>query len=418
MLRRARASGRPQRRGELQRRGVRRQPSPTAARCCGGSRAVGRRARAASVPAAPRPQQRAGRYVCGVRARIAWIAAVAAVVASSGALRLGAHAAPLQRTHDLLRQPHRRRRSAPYSPLRRWGEDGGLYWARAPLEGKGLPRPPPLAAVLRPAVGLPARRRGVAGARRGARHPRLAVSAPRAPQEALEPLSTEAHPAGYCSRQRLRNRGRRHARLALSIVTGDSADNQQVNETSGRAAARGRSSSTPASRAVSAVRSPGLRADCASHGVQDADVLESGALTTPTGHRASSPPGHTIQASWIARSSRSQAPRAELRHVRLMVRCREHPCPARCARLRQAALHRRAVAGLIGPRRRVMMEPEARSSSRPTPSAGFADRPTYRPHATGAQGDAHGFGFVDRDELAASRGQAAYKFARPLAACG
>ncbi len=46
------------------------------------------------------------------------------------------------------------------------------------------------------------------------------------------------------------------------------------------------------------------------------------------------------------------------------------------------------------------------------PAAGaatLADRPTYKAlHATGHQADAHGFAFVDRDELAASRGQAAY----------
>ncbi|MEA2142159.1 MAG: hypothetical protein QOI64_589, partial [Solirubrobacteraceae bacterium] len=45
----------------------------------------------------------------------------------------------------------------------------------------------------------------------------------------------------------------------------------------------------------------------------------------------------------------------------------------------------------------------------PDPQRGFADRPTYRAlHATGRQGDAHGFGFVDRAELVASRGQASY----------
>jgi hypothetical protein len=39
----------------------------------------------------------------------------------------------------------------------------------------------------------------------------------------------------------------------------------------------------------------------------------------------------------------------------------------------------------------------------------FADRPTYRAlHATGHQGDAHGFGHVDGGELAASRGAASY----------
>jgi hypothetical protein len=45
----------------------------------------------------------------------------------------------------------------------------------------------------------------------------------------------------------------------------------------------------------------------------------------------------------------------------------------------------------------------------PDPRRGFADRPTYKAlHATGKQRDAHGFAFVDADELAASKGQAAY----------
>ncbi len=45
----------------------------------------------------------------------------------------------------------------------------------------------------------------------------------------------------------------------------------------------------------------------------------------------------------------------------------------------------------------------------PDPDRGFADRPTYKAlHATGKQADAHGFRYVDRDELTASKGQAAY----------
>jgi hypothetical protein len=45
----------------------------------------------------------------------------------------------------------------------------------------------------------------------------------------------------------------------------------------------------------------------------------------------------------------------------------------------------------------------------PDPDRGFADRPTYKAlHATGRQRDAHGFAFVDRAELEASRGQASY----------
>ena len=54
----------------------------------------------------------------------------------------------------------------------------------------------------------------------------------------------------------------------------------------------------------------------------------------------------------------------------------------------------------------------------PDAERGFADRPAYKAlHATGRQPDAHGFGFVDQAELAASRGQAAYYAFSPSPAC-
>ncbi|MBA3747920.1 MAG: metallophosphoesterase [Solirubrobacterales bacterium] len=57
----------------------------------------------------------------------------------------------------------------------------------------------------------------------------------------------------------------------------------------------------------------------------------------------------------------------------------------------------------------LLTSPERSIVVPPDPDRGFADRPRYKAlHATGAQADAHGFGFVDAAERSASRGQAAY----------
>jgi hypothetical protein len=63
------------------------------------------------------------------------------------------------------------------------------------------------------------------------------------------------------------------------------------------------------------------------------------------------------------------------------------------------------IAGLAG----VLSSPSRSIVVPPDPRRGFVDRPAYKAlHATGRQADAHGFGLVDRDELAASKGQASY----------
>ncbi|MEA2241595.1 MAG: hypothetical protein QOD24_1151 [Solirubrobacteraceae bacterium] len=53
------------------------------------------------------------------------------------------------------------------------------------------------------------------------------------PQEALEPFTVDQviRQVNRFDSSSLRNQRRRHARLALTITTGDSADNQQINET-------------------------------------------------------------------------------------------------------------------------------------------------------------------------------------------
>ncbi len=52
------------------------------------------------------------------------------------------------------------------------------------------------------------------------------------PQEALEPFTVDevVRQINRFDASPVRNRGRRHARLALTITTGDSADSQQINE--------------------------------------------------------------------------------------------------------------------------------------------------------------------------------------------
>src|SRR4051794_8412078 len=52
------------------------------------------------------------------------------------------------------------------------------------------------------------------------------------PQEALEPFTVDevVRQVNRFDVSPLRSRGRRHARLALTITTGDSADSQQINE--------------------------------------------------------------------------------------------------------------------------------------------------------------------------------------------
>ena len=134
------------------------------------------------------------------------------------------------------------------------------------------------------------------------------------PQEALGPFTVDAvvRQVNRFDASPIRNRGRRRARLALTITTGDSADNQQINETKwvvrllegGRldpnsgvesgicgalAGPPGEGARTPASRTTTT---------CSSRG----------ASTTPIVRRERSRRGRATPGSWTARRSRSRRP--------------------------------------------------------------------------------------------------------------
>ena len=227
-----------------------------------------------------------------------------------------APAAAAREDDDLLRDDRRRPGRAVLAPEAAARLEARR--ARRPRRraAQGPPRAPALAAVLRAAVGLPARRRGVAGARRGARLRRQR----RSPRRGARRRRSSRSPSTRSIRQvnrfdasPIRNRTRRRARMALTITTGDSADNQQINEVKwvvrlleggpaepqlrrrgrrlrrARRAPRARPRATPACRTTTTCSSPA-------------------ASTTPTARRARSAPGRATRASWIAPSCRSRPP--------------------------------------------------------------------------------------------------------------
>lgn len=234
------------------------------------------------------------------------------------------------------------------------------------------------------------------------------------PQEALEPFTVDevVRQVNRFDRSPLRNRGRRHARLALTITTGDNADSQQINEVGWvvRLLEGGRLDPNSGVDAP-ACGPPGEAARYT--GVQDErDVLESGRFydpNRPTGAFAAWP-------RYPGLMDRAQQPfdAAGLRRPSY-VALGNHDGEVQGNIFATAALDAVARgcvkplgdAGLAG--LAALTNPAAAILVPPDPARGFADRPTYKAlHATGHQADAHGFGLVDRGELAASRGQAAY----------
>ncbi len=238
------------------------------------------------------------------------------------------------------------------------------------------------------------------------------------PQEALGPFTVDQviRQVNRFDRSPIRNQRRRHARMALSITTGDSADNQQINETKWVVRLLEGGPLNPNSGveggACAPLSPPGEAARYT--GVQDDDdVLESGRFYDPD-----RPSG--AFAAWP-------------RHPGLMDRAQQ---PFQTAGLKRPSyvtfgnhdgtvqgnifalqalddiargcvkpLAATGIAGLTSllttPLRTILVPPD--------PERGFADRPTYKAlHATGAQADAHGFAHVDDAEQRASRGQAAY----------
>ena len=239
------------------------------------------------------------------------------------------------------------------------------------------------------------------------------------PQEALEPFTVDQviRQVNRFDASPIRNQRRRRARLALTITTGDSADNQQINETRWVVKLLEGGTLDPNSGVENAgcgALSP-PRGEAARYtGVQDdGDVLESGRFydpNRPSGTFAAWPryphlmdraqlpfatPG-LERPSYVAFGNHDGTAQGSLHALQAL------------DDIAKGCVKPLALTGLPGlaalttnPGRSIVVPPD--------PDRGFADRPTYKAlHTTGHQRDAHGFAYVDDAELRASRGQAAY----------
>ncbi|HWC28213.1 MAG TPA: hypothetical protein VG474_16605, partial [Solirubrobacteraceae bacterium] len=239
------------------------------------------------------------------------------------------------------------------------------------------------------------------------------------PQEALEPFTVDAavRQVNRFASSPIRNRGRRRARLALSITTGDSADNQQINETGWVVRLLEGGPLNPNSGVEGGVCGAlaGPPGEAARYtGVQDDDdVLESGRFydpDRPSGAFAAFPryPGLMDRAqlpfeaaglrrpSYVAIGNHDGTVQGNLHALQAL-----DDVARGCVKPLAATGISGLGALLTSPARSIVVPPDPRRA--------LADRPTYKAlHATGGQADAHGFGLVDRDELAASRGEASY----------
>ena len=239
------------------------------------------------------------------------------------------------------------------------------------------------------------------------------------PQEALEPFTVDEmiRQVNRFDASPIRNRARRRARMTLAITTGDSADNQQINEVKWvvRLLEGGRLDPNSGVEGGVCGLLAGPPGEAARYtGVQDdQDVLESGRFYDPDR------PSGAFRAwpSYPGLMDRAQVPfeAAGLKRPSYValgnhdatVQGNLHALQA-LDDLAKGCVKPLSLSGLSGlgalattPGRTVVVPPD--------PERGFADQPTYRAlHATGRQGDAHGFAFVDPAELAASRGHASY----------
>jgi metallophosphoesterase (TIGR03767 family) len=239
------------------------------------------------------------------------------------------------------------------------------------------------------------------------------------PQEALEPFTVDQviRQVNRFDSSPIRSHGRRHARMALTITTGDSADNQQVNEVRWvvRLLEGGRldpNSGVEVGFCAALAGPPGEAARYT--GVQDdQDVLESGRFydpNRPSGAFAAWPryPGLMDRAqqpfdtpgldrpSYVAFGNHDGTVQGSLHALQAL-----DDIARGCLKPLDVTGLPRLGALLTSPAHTIVVPPD--------PNRGFADRPTYKAlHATGGQADAHGFAYVDPAELAASRGQAAY----------
>jgi metallophosphoesterase (TIGR03767 family) len=239
------------------------------------------------------------------------------------------------------------------------------------------------------------------------------------PQEALEPFTVDQviRQVNRFDSSPLRNQRRRHARLALTITTGDSADNQQINETRWvvRLLEGGRLDPNSGVEGGACGALAGPPGEAARYtGVQDdQDVLESGRFydpNRPSGAFAAWPryPGLMDRAQqpfdtpgldrpgYVAFGNHDGTVQGNLHALQAL-----DDVARGCLKPLAATGVEGLGALLTSPLRTIVVPPD--------PARGFADRPTYKAlHATGHQADAHGFADVDAAELRASRGQAAY----------
>jgi len=240
------------------------------------------------------------------------------------------------------------------------------------------------------------------------------------PQEALGPFTVDqvVRQVNRFDTSPIRNQRRRRARLALTITTGDSADNQQINETKWvvRLLEGGRlNPNSGVEGGVCGALTAAPAGEAARYtGVQDDhDVLESGRFydpDRPSGAFRAFPryPGLMNRAqvpfeaagltkpSYVAFGNHDATVQGSLHALQAL-----DDVARGC--IKPLALTGIAGLGtlLTSPARTVIVPPD--------PERRFADHPTYRAlHATGRQSDAHGFGHIDRDELSASRGAASY----------
>jgi metallophosphoesterase (TIGR03767 family) len=239
------------------------------------------------------------------------------------------------------------------------------------------------------------------------------------PQEALEPFTVDQviRQVNRFDASPIRNRSRRRARLALTLTTGDSTDNQQINETKWVVTLLEGGRLDPNSgveNALCGALSPPPGEAARYTGVQDdGDVLESGRFydpDRPSGEFAAWPryphlmdraqlpfdtPG-LKRPSYVAFGNHDGEVQGNIRALQAL------------DDIAKGCVKPLTLSGLLGlgaltsnPGRTIVVPPD--------PQRGFADRPTYKAlHTTGHQADAHGFAYVDDAELRASRGQAAY----------
>jgi len=246
------------------------------------------------------------------------------------------------------------------------------------------------------------------------------------PQEALEPFTVDEaiRQVNRFGSSPIRNRTRRRARMALTITTGDSADSQQINEVKWVVRLLEGGTLNPNSGVEDAVCGAlsGPPGEAARYtGVQDDDdVLESGRFydpDRPSGAFGAWPrhPGLMDRAQVPFEAAGLDRPSyVAFGNHDGTVQGNIHALGALDS-LAKGCVKPLSLAGLAGlgalttsPGQAIVVPPD--------PDRGFADRPAYKAlHATGGQGDAHGFAFVDKAELAASRGQASYYAFEPRA---